>query len=148
MQFKIPQNVRREDKIVGPLTLKQMIICAIGGSIGYAIFTALARHFIWITWLPPVALVAIITIAFAFVRPLNLSFTKWIIRWVEFSLIPRKRHWIKSSAEVIKTTSTEKKKKTNQQKLAEEKALSLSDKEKKLKELNKFLEAEKSRGNT
>ncbi|HMR01699.1 MAG TPA: PrgI family protein, partial [Candidatus Gracilibacteria bacterium] len=77
MQFKVPQNVRREDHIVGPLTLKQMIICAIGGSIAYAIYLSLAPYYIWITWLPPVAIVTIITIAFAFIRPLDLSFTKW-----------------------------------------------------------------------
>lgn len=31
MQYKIPQNVQIEDKIVGPLTLKQLIICGVGG---------------------------------------------------------------------------------------------------------------------
>lgn len=29
MQYKIPQNVQLEDKIVGPLTLKQLIIVGI-----------------------------------------------------------------------------------------------------------------------
>lgn len=29
MQYKIPQNVQIEDKIVGPLTMKQLIICGI-----------------------------------------------------------------------------------------------------------------------
>ena len=43
MQYKIPQNVRIEDKIVGPLTLKQLIILGVGGGITYAIYVALAR---------------------------------------------------------------------------------------------------------
>ena len=91
MQFKVPQNIRREDKIVGPLTLKQMIICAIGGTIAYAIYVSLANYYLWITWLPPMLIVILITAAFAFVRPLDLSFTKWILLWAEFALLPKKR---------------------------------------------------------
>ncbi|MBU1702822.1 PrgI family protein [Patescibacteria group bacterium] len=140
MQFKVPQNVQREDKIVGPLTLKQMIICAIGGTIGYAIFTALAKFYLWITWLPPVAIVTIITIAFAFVRPLDLSFTKWVLRWIEFSLLPRKRIWIKSSAEIIKDLEPESMKRKISKK--EDQINKITEKQEKL---SKFLEDEKNK---
>lgn len=144
MQFKVPQNVQREDKIVGPLTLKQMIIMAIGGTIAYGIYVSLARYYIWITWLPPVAIIAIITIAFAFVRPLDLSFTKWVLLWLEFSLLPRKRLWMKATGEVTIPAGAKKKKGKKEKKETEEEAA--TEKEKKMEELRKFLEAEKKKG--
>ncbi len=101
MQYKVPQNVQREDRIVGPLTLKQLVICGIGGFIAYGIYTSLGRLYLWITWLPPVVLVVGLTLAFSFVRPLDLSFGKWILCWVQFSLLPRRRLWLKASGEVL-----------------------------------------------
>ena len=142
MQFKVPQNVQREDKIVGPLTLKQMIICAAGGTVAYGIYISLARFYIWITWLPPVAIISMITLAFAFLRPLDLSFTKWIIRWIEFSLIPRSRKWIKSSAEVLVLPNVTAKRKTDKDEKDKAELDVIEEKQRKLRELNKFLEEE------
>jgi len=143
MQFKVPQNVQREDKIVGPLTLKQMIVMAIGGTIGYAIYISLAPYYIWITWLPPVAIVTIITIAFAFVKPLDLSFTKWVLRWVEFSLLPRSRTWRKTPVSHIMTASVKSQKQKTKKEEAKEKVDAMNEKQKKLERLNEFLESEK-----
>lgn len=147
MQFKVPQNVQREDHIVGPLTLKQMIIVAIGGSIAYGLYVSLARYYIWITWLPPVAIVSIITIAFAFVRPLDLSFTKWVLLWIQFSLLPRERKWTKGGAEIVIGTgaATSNKKKKSTKDKPENRA---AEKEQKMKNLQKFLDAEKQKDNT
>jgi len=142
MQFKVPQNVQREDKIIGPLTLKQMIVLAIGGTIAYAIYISLASRYIWITWLPPVSIIAIITLAFAFVRPLDLSFTKWVLRWIEFSLLPRKRSWQKAQDYLNFTTNTKKEGKTKKSK-EEQLEEALNDKKEKIIKLNQFLESEK-----
>ena len=143
MQFKVPQNVQREDKIVGPLTLKQLIICAGGGIVAYGIYVSLGRYYIWITWLPPVAIVVIITLAFAFARPLDLSFTQWLMLWIEYSLLPRKRMWTKSSGEIIRPSTPQKETIKKGQKESEAKMNAMSERQKKLAELNKFLEAEK-----
>ncbi len=140
MQFKVPQNVQREDTIIGPLTLKQMIICAIGFTISYGIYVSLAKVYLWITWLPPVAIITIITLAFAFVRPLDLSFTRYVLLFIEFSLQPKKRIWIKASGEVIMPIELE----TSQSKKKREKAEDeVLDKQKKLVELQKFLDSQK-----
>jgi hypothetical protein len=141
MQFKVPQNVQREDKIVGPLTLKQLIICGIGFAISYGIYNSLAKYYIWVTWILPVGIVAIITVAFAFVRPLDMSFTKFILRWLEFTILPRKRFWIQGAAEAfapafsIATTAA----KSQAEKKAETKAMEMLDKHKKLEEITKIL---------
>ncbi len=142
MQFKVPQNVQREDKIVGPLTLKQLIITSVGGIIAYAIYIALAKTYLWITWLPPVAIVTVLTLAFAFLRPLNLSFAKWILLWIEYSILPRKRIWVKSSANIIIPLDNQTKHKKIEQKKLEEESLI---EEKKLEELKKFLESQQNK---
>mgnify|MGYP003346360286 CR=1 FL=1 len=43
--IKIPQNVYIEDRIVGPLTLKQVIIVTIGGGFSYALWAMLSKTY-------------------------------------------------------------------------------------------------------
>ncbi len=140
MQFKVPQNVQREDKIVGPLTLKQLIICGIGGGIAYAIYVALGKDFAWITWLPPVAIIGMITILFAFIRPLDLSFTRFLLVYLEFIFLPQKRFWIQASAEVLSNPYETSKLKTRSQQKAEVQEEKLLERAKKLAKLSKILD--------
>lgn len=95
MQFKVPQDVQREDRIVGPLTLRQLVICGIGFTIAYAIYTVIGRDYELITALIPVIILGLITITFAFVKPLNLVFERYILFWIETLILPRKRYWLK-----------------------------------------------------
>lgn len=99
MQFKVPQNVQREDRIVGPLTLRQLIICGIGFSIAYGIYTLLGRDYEVITAIIPVIIIALITITFAFVTPLDLTFEKYILYRIESVILPSKRYWLKGTAD-------------------------------------------------
>jgi hypothetical protein len=142
MQFKVPQNVQRADQIVGPLTLRQLIICSIGGTLAYGLYISIAKYYIWITWLPPVAIIAIITVAFSFIRPLDLNFEKWILLWVEYFILPRRRLWVQASSETLHPLipPQTKEKKTTDAK-AEQKASELEDKHKKIEELTKILNA-------
>jgi hypothetical protein len=139
MQFKVPQDVQREDRIVGPLTFKQLIICGIGGIIAYMIYISLAKTYLWITWLPPIVLVTAITLAFAFVRPLDLSFGKWIIRWIEYTLLPRKRLWIKSSADFYPSIDSTIDRLNKKHFSNQEKTDALEEKKKKMEEISEFL---------
>ena len=101
MQAKVPQNVQMADKIVGPLTLKHMIIIGAGGGLAYLIYTILSRDSFWEVWLPPVAIVSIITLLIAFVKIHNVSFGKFALLFLEHLLIPRKRVWMKATGEVF-----------------------------------------------
>lgn len=141
MQFKVPQNVQREDKIVGPLTLKQLIICGIGFGVAYGIYVTLAKDYIWVTWILPVGIVAIITMAFAFARPLDLSFSKFIICWVQFTIQPRKRFWILGSGDFYPLPMSAALSASKIEKKAEKKAEAMLDKRKKLEEITKILNA-------
>ncbi len=116
MQAKVPQNVQMADKIVGPLTLRHMIILGAGGGLAYIIYVILARSYYWEVWVPPVAIIVIATLLIAFVRIYNLSFGKFMIMLFEYIFIPRKRKWIKASAEItgrepIETESKKRKQK-------------------------------------
>jgi len=91
MQYKIPQNVRIEDKIVGPLTLKQLISLGIGGGITYAIYVGMANEFVFIAWFIPTAISALITVLFTFVKIRGLSFIKWTLLMGEYLKNPKKR---------------------------------------------------------
>ena len=139
MQFKVPQNVQREDKIVGPLTLRQLIICGAGGGIAYAIYVSLGKDYLWITWLPPVAIVVLITLLFAFVRPLDMNFSNFLAAYLQFVLLPQKRFWVQSSGEIITSMYATSKQPSKIEKTAEAKADQIVDKAKKLEELTKIL---------
>lgn len=102
MQFKVPQNVQREDTIVGPLTLKQLIIMGAGGGLAYATYTTLAKLYYWQIWLPPTAILVILTVAFTFGKVHELPLLKYLFYLAEYLFIPRQRMWIKGAAEVEK----------------------------------------------
>lgn len=101
MQAKVPQNVQMADKIVGPLTLRHMIIIGAGGGFAYLLYSILSKNYYWEVWLLPVGFIVAITLLIAFVKIYNVGFGKFIILFTEYIFLPRKRRWCKSSAEII-----------------------------------------------
>lgn len=99
LQFKIPQDVQRPDKIVAFLTLKQLIICMAGGGMAYAIYVTLSKTYFIEVWLPPVALVSLLTIATAFLKINDIPFVKFVLLTIEFIIIPRKRRWVQGAGD-------------------------------------------------
>lgn len=144
MQFKIPQNVQQEDKIVGPLTLKQLIICAIGGSISYFIYISTSKMYVLSVWLPFTAIPALLTVAVAFLKLNGIPFLKYLLLQFERLLLkPSKRHYQKASANpytsCLSTIPQTKNDKKNQKNL-EEKAEEAQEKLKNLDKLTKILD--------
>lgn len=90
--YKIPQNVDLEDKIFGPLTLKQFFIALAAGLATFISFSALnplspalffvVAFFIWVT-----------AVAFIFVRPNDQPFSKFAFSFVNFLMKPQRRVW-------------------------------------------------------
>lgn len=101
MQFKVPQDVLRPDKIVGFLTLRQLIIVAIGGGISYSLYIILSKQYLVEIWLPPVAFVSLITLAFAFVKFHDILFEKLILIFIEYKFRPRSRTWQKMQGDMV-----------------------------------------------
>lgn len=97
MQYKVPQDVQREDTIVGPITLKQLIILAVGGGLAYAIYIQLSAIYFAQIWLPPVLIISAITLAIAFLKVHDLPFYEFLMNLIEYNLLGRKRIWIQGS---------------------------------------------------
>lgn len=99
-QYKVPQNVESEDKLIGPLTMKQFIYALIGLGWGFLV---------WRLLLPggsaayPVMAVLILPISgfmflLAFGRREEQSFENYLIALIRFTVMPRKRTWMKDSS--------------------------------------------------
>lgn len=140
MQFKVPQNVQREDRIVGPLTLRHMIILGAGGGLAYIIYVILSRTYYWEVWAAPVGIIVIITVVAAFVKIYNVAFGRFIILLLEYILFPKQRKWFKYSAEIEHRVLTVKKP-SEAEKKAEKKGKKAEETFKKLEDLSKMLDS-------
>lgn len=93
MQYKIPQNVQREDQILSFLTMRQLGILAIGGTICYIIFISLSPYFFIEVWGIALIIPAGFTLAIAFLNIGGVSFLKWFLLIMERQMVSQKRIW-------------------------------------------------------
>lgn len=90
---KIPQNVYIEDRIVGPLTLRQIILIALGGGFSYVLYSMLLKTYGQLNW----AVTAIVWIplavaaAFALVKINDLSLFRICLLVIERVSKPQAR---------------------------------------------------------
>lgn len=83
---KIPQNVYIEDRIVGPLTLRQVIISAVGCGFSYAMFSLISKAYGEGMSLPLTIMVWIpgaLSIIFAFVKFNDLTMFQMVLLTIE-----------------------------------------------------------------
>jgi hypothetical protein len=92
---KIPQNVYVEDRIVGPITLRQLIIVLVSGGFSYAIWSGIksatgyaSLPLTILCWIP-----AVIGAAFAFVKIQNISLFRLCLLMIEKTEKPVIRRW-------------------------------------------------------
>ena len=93
LQFKIPQNVQREDQILSFLTMRQLIIIGVGGGICYMLFISLSKTFFIEVWGIIILFPMLLTIAVAFIKINGVSFTKYALLILEYQINPKKRVW-------------------------------------------------------
>jgi len=98
--FKIPQEVQREDRIFGPLTMRRLIILTLGGGFTYLWYLNL-KDLGWTAWAVPVFLFGSMTVALAFLEPFGMRFEKFLVRVIEFFVLPRKWLWDKRSTQNV-----------------------------------------------
>lgn len=92
MQFKVPQNIDMEDKIIGPLTLTQFFYLLFGGLILYILFTNLITTSAFLFWLLALP-IGLLTFAMAFVKVQDRPFPTFIAAGIKFMVQPRARIW-------------------------------------------------------
>jgi hypothetical protein len=94
LQYKIPQNIGIEDKIVGPLSLRQLIILAVGAGISYVLFAITSRIYeLNVLEYTVIAIPTILAVMAALIKVNNVTFTKYILLILEFAIKPKKRIW-------------------------------------------------------
>jgi hypothetical protein len=91
---KIPQNVYVEDRIIGPVTLRQIFLTLAGGGVSYAIYGFMKKtdNLTLVTaiasWTP-----LFIMAAFAFLKINGISLFKFMLLMFEKSQKPAIRYW-------------------------------------------------------
>lgn len=93
MQFKVPQNIDMEDRIIGPLTLSQFMYLLFGGVILYILFNKLILaglgFLFWILAIP----IGLFSFAMAFLRVNDRPFPAFVLAAIKFFSKPRQRVW-------------------------------------------------------
>ena len=88
MQYKVPQNIDIEDKLVGPLTMLQFVYLLVGGAAVYAAFKA---GWLWLAIIG--APVGLLTLAVVFLKIQGQSFSKFFFALLQYYQKPRQRRW-------------------------------------------------------
>ena len=91
MQYQVPQFIEMEDKIVGPLTLRQFGYLAAGGILCLFIFFALKTFYAVIASIP----VASAAFGLAFVKINGIALPKYLVSLLGFALKPQLYLWKK-----------------------------------------------------
>lgn len=91
MQFQVPQFIETEDKIIGPMTLKQFGFVAVGGIACFILFSVLTFRFA-ITLSIPIAALALVL---AFGKVKGVPAPKYLMSLLNFSLKPQLYLWKK-----------------------------------------------------
>lgn len=89
MQFQVPQFIETEDKIVGPLTLKQFLYIGAAGLLCFLLFFVLQ---FWL-WLIVTFLVGVIAASIAFIKVNGRPLIKVLIAMFNFYWHPRFYVW-------------------------------------------------------
>jgi len=96
-QYKVPQDVEAEDKLIGPLSLRQFIYVLIGLGWAGLMFLILRSQVI-------IMVIAIIPITgffliLGFGRRKEQSFERYFLAWIKYMFVPRVRVWDKDLAQ-------------------------------------------------
>ncbi len=93
MHYQVPQYLDVEDKIIGPLTLKQFIILLLGGGVLFLLYSTL-RFSVFIILSFPIAFFALLL---AFYKKDNQKFGKFISNLFSFLSKPNMYTWKRGS---------------------------------------------------
>lgn len=104
--YKVIQDIEAEDKLVGPLTLRQFIYAAIAAICAYLSFLAIAHGFWEILFVlgPPM----LFTGFFAFPWGRDQSTEVWALAKIRFYMMSRKRLWDQSGVRDLVTITAPK----------------------------------------
>lgn len=109
MQYKVPQNVDIEDRVIGPLSLRQFLIILIGVAIIIMlnfVFTGTLRIFFWILAMT----IGTLSFTIAMAKYGSQNFEDFLAGAVQTLSRPRQRVWKKEVEEIPQIIKPEAKK--------------------------------------
>lgn len=106
-QYKVLQDIEAEDKLVGPLTLRQFIYAGITAICLYLCFIATTKHLLFA--LPIFLLPGLLTGFFAFPWGRDQPTEIWALAKIRFLFKPRRRIWNQSGIKELVTVTAPKK---------------------------------------
>lgn len=89
MQYKVPQNIDQEDKILGPLTFTQFVYMLIGGGLTLLEFAIFDFSLFLLLGIPTVVL----TICFSLIKIQDQPFSHFFVAFLVFLKQPKRRIW-------------------------------------------------------
>lgn len=95
-QFKVPQNLDMEDRLIGKLTFLQFGYLAFGGLIAYVLVLKIPGPFGYILAVP----IGLITFAYTFVKVQDQPFSHFVTSLISYISLPRNRLWQHDSSNV------------------------------------------------
>jgi len=104
-QYQVPQFIELEDKIVGPLTLKQFLYLAFAGALLF-VFWFLLKFYIWIIIALPITALAA---AFAFLKINDRPFVYFFLAFIKYFTKPKLYIFSATPQEAPKEPAPEKK---------------------------------------
>jgi hypothetical protein len=120
MQFKVPQNLEMEDKIIGPLTLIQFVYLMTGGVLIYISMNVFSGFvFIFIA-----LIVGSLALALAFLKVQDQPFLHFLSSLALYVVKPRTRVWGKNpDTEMVHAVIEKKEEKKEEKKIYKQKSL-------------------------
>lgn len=105
--YKLIQDIEAEDKILGPLTLRQFIFALVAVFLFYISFIVLAKGlaFLLVLFLPPALFCGFFAFPFGRDQPTEL----WALAKIRFWFKPRRRVWNQSGVKELVTITVPKK---------------------------------------
>lgn len=89
-QYKVIQDIEAEDKLLGPLSLRQFIYSVIVVVLGFIAFRlAILQWFLVIPFLPPILFFGLLAAPFG----RDQSSEVWLLAKIKYFIFPRKRIW-------------------------------------------------------
>ena len=94
MEFNVPKNIEIEDKVVGPLTLKQFLYLAGAGAILFAIWFLVDKIWTFVVFAIPIVGVSLVV---AFLKINGRPFLTFTATFFNFMIKPKLYIWKKKN---------------------------------------------------
>jgi PrgI family protein len=92
MRHEIPTHLGTEDTILLGMTMRQVLLLALGATFGYGFWLRLAHLALLVRW-PCAILPAVLALAFALICPAGRPLESWLAAMIRYACLPKTCVW-------------------------------------------------------